>query len=168
MKFYKTIVIFAVVFFSLFLSSCVLEGGLYCSGTTEVEKIELIKYYDPDVKANPKGEYEFKDEILKTIETLSSEERDKFVDEFFIGYRTLLKTPKLKSPYGTGIKISYDGGEFEIITLTVLNGSYYIYNGLYNSDGIKEWGSDLNVDHVSKRFIEFIQKYFKTPVEFKE
>lgn len=166
MKFYKTIAIFAVVCFSLFLSSCVVEGGIHLSSTQEVERIELIKYCDPDVKANPKGEYEFKDEILETIETLSGEERDRFVDEFYIYYRTPLVTPKLHSPYGTGIKITYDNGDFQIITLTVLNDSYYIYNGFYNPDGTKDRGYDLKSNNVSIRFIEFIQKYFKTPVEF--
>jgi len=162
----KVIVIIFMVVFSIFLISCDPIAFYFKNypRNDEIESIELISYSPENVAVIESTDdmLDFISENVEILEILDTSKKESFISEFssiefFQGY------PHLNTPYGMGIRIIYENGDFLIVTDSLIDEDRYGDAILFNSSGefIEYFGG------LSWRpsFIDLVNGYFETQIE---
>ena len=113
------------VFFAalmLFLAAC--DPGLFFFDYEElvqtVDRVELIRYYNPDAKEHfdAKGTkfHPFDFEKMEILQTLPEEKKEDFLFSVATDTTSLVGSRVMDSPSGLCIRLVYENGDFEILS----------------------------------------------------
>lgn len=138
----------------------------YIRENTEVVEIKLIIYNDPINTENSTEKTPYDVEKLETLETLNSDDNEKFLSELSeIGGLSSKLDQTINSPSGTGILIIYQDGGFTLITVANINDNDCIYVGHYDASANAEGSYGISWPEMIEDFKAIIMKYFDTSIE---
>lgn len=168
LKLNKILFVLILMFCITSLVACDYEYSLYHSAIhneTEVSNIELINYNNPEAKNNPLKVFPFDLEKLEVLEILHSNNIDKFLTDIEkIGGISSKLEHVLKSPTGSGIRITYQDNGFTIITVTNIGDVDAIFTGHYDSDANLEGSFGISWQEMIDEFKELINTYFEIKI----
>jgi hypothetical protein len=120
----------------LAFAGCDQSYSLHRISDNPVVSIELIYYDSPDARANPSEEFAFDIDKLEVLAVLEPDKIDYFLDTFYFHFIGGLGRLILFSHDGIGFRIMHEGGSFEVVTGSVINGRMQFVTGYYDEMGV--------------------------------
>jgi hypothetical protein len=158
--------ILLVCFLVVVLSGCDTSYSLLRLSDNPVVSIELIFYDSPDARANPSEEFAFDSNKLEVLAVLDSERIDYFLDTFYVHFIGGRGRVILFSHDGIGFRIMHEGGSFEVVTGSIINGRMQFVTGYYDEMGVAIRTRRTNsIRPLVERF-EYLLSLFDYPLPY--
>lgn len=162
----KVIAILMVLFSILLFSSCVDPEHYrfdYEELESEVTSIELIDYsYDnPKIVKDLREILPYNFDLETVVESLAEEEKINFLKDFANKEYFVLRDSS-NSAYGLSIKVSYQSGNFVIVSTHIRDKRAYSFCVVFNNSG-----EPIEAFRFADRtdFVELVNTYFNTKVD---
>jgi hypothetical protein len=148
--------------FTFCLVACDAVYSVYEKRDIESPSVELIYYDNPNASLNPSEKSPLNIDMLKVVGVLDATKYADFLQELSdIGeHAGGLYRQELYSHDGTGVRITYIDGSFDLITLADISGKYHFFIAEYDNAGNQTKSKGWPIQYLAEEFIDLLDKYF--------